>query len=38
MYRIEVWCNKSAPEEDLKRLKETVRVEFGSEVIEKTMD
>jgi hypothetical protein len=38
MYRIEIWCNKSAPAEELKKLKETLKKLLGSEVTEKAME
>jgi hypothetical protein len=37
MFRMEVWCNKTAPQEELEKLKEFIKVEFQSVPIEKIM-
>ncbi len=38
MYRIEIWCNKAAPAEELKKLKEKFTALLGSQVTDKTME
>ncbi len=37
MYRMEVWCNNNAPDEELAKLRETIKKKFQSEPVEKTM-